>query len=142
MATEEEKWKEAFSLFDRDGDGKITSGELGTVMRALGQNPTEAEVKEIVRGLGSDLVDFEKFKGVMHKNKKDVDPEREMREAFKVFDKDGKGVVQTSELRAVLTSMGEKLTDEEVDGIIKATDKDGKIHVEDFIQTLLKPAKK
>jgi len=34
------------------------------------------------------------------------------------------------------------LTEEEVDGIIKATDKDGKIYLDDFIQTLLKPAKK
>jgi len=111
-------------------------------MRALGQNPTEAEVKEIVKGVGSDLVDFQRFKDVMIKNRKEVDAEKEMREAFKVFDKDGKGVVQTSELRAVLTSMGEKLSEEEVDGIIKAVDKDGKIYLDDFIQTLLKPAKK
>jgi hypothetical protein len=34
------EFKEAFSLFDRDGDGKITSKELGTVMRSLGANPT------------------------------------------------------------------------------------------------------
>lgn len=51
---------------------------------------------------------------VMYKNKKEVDAEREIRDAFKVFDKDGKGTVATSELRAVLTSMGEKLTEEEV----------------------------
>jgi len=50
----------------------------------------------------------------MYKNKKEVDAEKEIRDAFKVFDKDGKGSVPTSELRAVLTSMGEKLTEEEV----------------------------
>lgn len=50
----------------------------------------------------------------MFKNKKEVDAEREIRDAFKVFDKDGKGTVPTSELRAVLTSMGERLTEEEV----------------------------
>ncbi len=35
------EFKEAFSLFDKDGDGTITTKELGTVMRSLGQNPTE-----------------------------------------------------------------------------------------------------
>ena len=42
--TEEQiaEFKKAFSLFDKDGDGTITTKELGTVMRSLGQNPTEA----------------------------------------------------------------------------------------------------
>ncbi len=50
--TEEQiaEFKEAFSLFDKDGDGTITTKELGTVMRSLGQNPTEAELQ--VPGLG------------------------------------------------------------------------------------------
>lgn len=39
------EFKEAFSLFDKDGDGTITTKELGTVMRSLGQNPTEAELQ-------------------------------------------------------------------------------------------------
>ena len=33
------EFKEAFSLFDKDGDGTITTKELGTVMRSLGQKP-------------------------------------------------------------------------------------------------------
>ncbi len=38
------EFKEAFSLFDKDGDGTITTKELGTVMKSLGQNPTESEL--------------------------------------------------------------------------------------------------
>lgn len=35
-------------MFDRDGDDMITTKELGTVMRALGQNPTEAEIQDML----------------------------------------------------------------------------------------------
>eukprot|EP01126_Amoeba_proteus_P034164 TRINITY_DN3389_c0_g1_i9.p2 TRINITY_DN3389_c0_g1~~TRINITY_DN3389_c0_g1_i9.p2 ORF type:complete len:112 (-),score=25.66 TRINITY_DN3389_c0_g1_i9:46-381(-) len=111
-------------------------------MRALGENPTQAEVAEIVKEVGTPTVDFNTFKGLMIKHHKEVDAQKELREAFKVFDKDNKGEVSTNELRAILTSMGEKLTDEEVEPIIRATDKGGKILLEDFIACLLRPVKK
>ena len=43
-----EEFRTAFEVFDKDGDGKITCEELGTVMRSLGQNPTEAELLESI----------------------------------------------------------------------------------------------
>ena len=48
------EFKEAFSLFDKDGDGTITTKELGTVMRSLGQNPTEAELKDMINEVDAD----------------------------------------------------------------------------------------
>ena len=46
--------QEAFSLFDKDGDGTITTKELGTVMRSLGQNPTEAELQDMINEVDAD----------------------------------------------------------------------------------------
>ena len=54
-----------------------------------------------------------------------IDPEREMQDAFRVFDKDGNGFITASELRYVMTNLGEKLSDEEVDEMIKTADMDG-----------------
>ena len=50
MSNQEEvdQYREAFSLFDKNGDGKVSTKELGTIMRSLGQNPSEAELKDIV----------------------------------------------------------------------------------------------
>ena len=48
------EFKEAFSLFDKDGDGTITNKELGTVMRSLGQNPTEAELQDMINEVDAD----------------------------------------------------------------------------------------
>ncbi|KAL0830882.1 hypothetical protein ABMA28_002986 [Loxostege sticticalis] len=61
--TEEQiaEFKEAFSLFDKDGDGTITTKELGTVMRSLGQNPTEAELQDMINEVDADGEIFDKL---------------------------------------------------------------------------------
>ena len=48
------EFKEAFSLFDKNGDGTISSKELGIVMRAIGQNPTEAELTDMINEVDAD----------------------------------------------------------------------------------------
>uniref|UniRef100_A0A4X2KJ65 Calmodulin like 3 n=1 Tax=Vombatus ursinus TaxID=29139 RepID=A0A4X2KJ65_VOMUR len=122
------EFKEAFSLFDKDSDGCITTKELGTVMRSLGQNPTEAELKNMIGEIDTDgngTIDFPEFLSMMAKKMKDTDSEEEIREAFRVFDKDGNGLVSAAELRHVMTKLGEKLTDDEVDEMIREADVDG-----------------
>ena len=94
--TEEQiaEFREAFSLFDKDGDGTITTKELGTVMRSLGQNPTEAELADMINEVDADgngSIDFPEFLTMMARKMKDTDSEEEILEAFKVFDKDGNG---------------------------------------------------
>jgi Ca2+-binding EF-hand superfamily protein len=46
-AEQTQEFREAFSLFDKKGDNRIRVGDLGTVLRALGQNPSEEDVKKI-----------------------------------------------------------------------------------------------
>lgn len=66
--------KECFTLFDKDGDGKISCEELGTLIRSLGQTPTEAEVNEIAHNtistfsllLNDKLLPWAKVKDVSH----------------------------------------------------------------------------
>jgi calmodulin len=160
--TEEQiaEFKEAFSLFgkylgvslffnfpvvfslDKDGDGTITTKELGTVMRSLGQNPTEAELADMINEVDTDgngTIDFPEFLTMMARKMKDTDSEEEILEAFKVFDKDGNGFISAAELRHIMTNLGEKLSDEEVDEMIREADidGDGQINYEEFVKMMM-----
>ena len=62
-----EQFKEAFSLFDKNGDGSVSTSELGTIMRSLGQTPTEAELKDIIANVDKNgkiafFVEFQDFR--------------------------------------------------------------------------------
>ncbi|KAI0238216.1 Neo-calmodulin [Lamellibrachia satsuma] len=136
------EFKEAFALFDKDGDGTITTRELGTVMRSLGQNPTEAELQDMINEVdfdGNGTIDFDEFLTMMAKKMKSTDTEDEMKEAFKVFDKDGDGFISAAELRHVMANLGEKLTDDEVEEMIREADLDGdgKVDYPEFQKMLL-----
>ena len=48
------EYKEAFALFDRNGDGNISANELGSIMRKLGQNPTDTELRDMIREFDTD----------------------------------------------------------------------------------------
>ncbi|CAN6577752.1 unnamed protein product [Malus baccata var. baccata] len=142
--TEEQiaEFKEAFCLFDKDGDGCITTKELGTVMRSLGQNPTEAELQDMISEVDADqngTIDFSEFLNLMARKMKDTDSEEELKEAFKVFDKDQNGFISAAELRHVMANLGEKLTDEEVSEMIREADDDGdgQVNYDEFVRMML-----
>nr|AAT08747.1 serine/threonine kinase [Hyacinthus orientalis] len=128
--------REAFTLFDTDGDGRIAPSELGILMRSLGGNPTQAQLKEIVsvEKLTAPF-DFPRLLDLMTKHMKPEPFDRQLRDAFKVLDKDSTGVVSVSDLRHVLTSIGEKLDPSEFDEWIREVDvsPDGTIKYDDFI---------
>ncbi|CAL4960826.1 unnamed protein product [Urochloa decumbens] len=136
------EFKEAFSLFDKDGNGCITTKELGTVMRSLGQNPTEAELQDMINEVDADgngTVDFPEFLGLMARRMRDSDSEEELREAFRVFDKDQNGFITAAELRHVMANLGERLTDAEVGEMVREADVDGdgRINYDEFVKVMV-----
>jgi calmodulin len=141
--TEEEceRHRELFSLFDRDGDGSITINELRTVMHALGQNPTEAELQGMLNAVDADgngVIDFPEFLIMMTRRTSGTHSEEEIREVFSAFDKDGNGFISAAELRHVMANLGEVLTDEEVEEMIREVDidGDGQINYEEFVEMM------
>ncbi|XP_075591055.1 uncharacterized protein LOC142597941 [Dermatophagoides farinae] len=136
------EFREAFTLFDVTGTGSISTKDLGTVMRALGQCPTEAELNELMNDVESNnsgVIDFKDFLQLMVRKMKETDTEEELIEAFQVFDREGNGYISAQELRHVMTQLGERLTPEEADLMIAEADinQDGLINYEEFVKMML-----
>ncbi len=111
------EFQEAFLLYDNRGDGRIAVSLIGDVMRALGQNPTESEVKKLVHEhRADDRVSFETFLPILQAicSRRSSDTSEDFIEGLRHFDKDGNGFISAAELRHLLTTLGEKLSDEEV----------------------------
>lgn len=137
-------YKEAFSLFDTRGVGRVVLEKLGDLLRACGQNPTLAEIRELEKSVGgecesplsrglllrpaSDMgvqtVDFETFQRVLNRPGGFRDPGEpdEYCRGFQVFDKDMTGFIGVGQLKYILTNLGEKMTEDEVDELLKAVD--------------------
>ncbi|XP_030630770.1 calmodulin-like protein 4 [Chanos chanos] len=136
------KFKECFSLYDKKHRGKIEASDLITVMRCLGTSPTLSELDRHLQihkiDKNGDL-DFSTFLNILHKQMQQEDPQTEILEAMRMTDRQKKGYVLASELRAKLTGLGEKLTDQEVDELFKeaGVGPDGHVCYEAFAKSPL-----
>ncbi|XP_028814150.1 calmodulin-like protein 4 [Denticeps clupeoides] len=138
------EFKECFSLYDKKQRGKIEANDLITVMRCLGASPTYKEVERHLHIQKIDRngeLDFSTFLIIMHKQIQQEDPRTEILEAMRMTDKQKKGYILASDLRAKLTGLGEKLTDREVDELFRdaGVGPDGYIHYENFARKFTHP---
>merc|ERR1719510_2369085 len=125
--------KEAFTVYDKNNDGTITTKELSTVMRSLGQNPTDAEVQDLINEVdvdGSGALDFSEFCLMMVKKMSESNTDNETQEAYRVFDKEKEGFISRAELRMIFAALPERLTEEEIEEMLEVADEDGNGRIE------------
>uniref|UniRef100_A0A8C3LDL2 Calmodulin-like protein 4 n=2 Tax=Phasianidae TaxID=9005 RepID=A0A8C3LDL2_CHRPC len=139
------EFKECFSLYDKNHKGKIRAADLLAVMRCLGVSPTPAEAQrhlhlhKIERNAE---LDFSTFLNIMYRQMKQEEPEKEILTALAMIDREKRGLISAAELRAKLTRLGEKLSEEEVDDLLKEAKigPNGTIKYEEFTRTICLPA--
>lgn len=117
--------------------GTIELHELQQVMRKLGQNPSEDDLKEMIGTVddnGDNEIDFDEFVLLMKRQGANRDPEKELRDAFAVFDTDGSGEIDRKELKRLMKKLGQALTEAEIDAMMDEVDTngDGEISFEEF----------
>ena len=141
MASSEQEIEECFKCFDEDNDGKIAVEDIGLVIRALGKAPLESEISAIEAEVGENgMVDYNSFKNFYRRKfKRPQELEADMRTAFAALDANGKGQVAECDMRALLGTLGEALSAEQVDSLVKncKVDYDGNISYDEFVSMLV-----
>jgi len=122
-----EQFKQVFSLFDKDHDGQIKANEIGDVFSSLGKNYTQSELECLVKKCdlnASGTITFNEFIVLMTDNQAE-DSDKEIIEAFKMFDKKGKGSLSINDVKNVLSSLGESVNENDLNKFLKELDADG-----------------
>ncbi|KAF5405766.1 Calcium-binding protein [Paragonimus heterotremus] len=120
--------KDVFKRYDKRGQDKISTTDLGPAFRALNLKVKPDTLKEWADQVDDDATGFIDFNGFLicyGKSLQEEQDERDLRDAFRVLDKNKRGEIDVEDLRWILKELGDDLTEEEIDDMIRDTDTDG-----------------
>lgn len=143
-----DEYKAAFAVCDKDHDGRISSTEMGNIMRTLGKNFSDKEFNAIIAKVeneGNGFIELHEFLNLMAENKNDDNTLRaeqnNLVNAFTYFDRDNTGTIDYNEFKHILTTVSEKLTPAEVEKLDELcssqVDENGRFKYKEFMQLIL-----
>ncbi|KAG5865728.1 Troponin C [Gonioctena quinquepunctata] len=135
MSDEEQKLaiiRKAFQMFDTTKTGFIETIKIATILNTMGQLFDEVELNNLITKNDPDRsgkVDFDGFCDIAsHFLEEDADDEstqQELKEAFRLYDREGNGYITTGTLKEILGALDDNLNSRDLDGIIAEIDTDG-----------------
>ncbi|XP_049811175.1 troponin C, isoallergen Bla g 6.0101-like [Schistocerca nitens] len=136
--------KKAFDAFDHDKQGYITTDIVRTILDMLGLKMDADTLQDIIEEVdvdGSGQLEFEEFVILASRFLVEEDAEamqQELREAFRLYDKEGNGYITTGVLREILRELDDKITEEELDMMIEEIDSDGSgtVDFDEFMEVM------
>ena len=118
-----------FKLYDEDNDGYVDLSFLGEMMRSAGAIFLDSDLEKPMDRLrtnnGEDLFTQKDYKELCIEFTKNEDTPEDLMEAFKFWDTDGSGKVTTDEIKQALTTLGDVLSEDEINALIKEADPTG-----------------
>lgn len=140
--------REIFRSFDRNNDGSLTQLELGSLLRSLGLKPSPDQLEILIQKADKNnngLVEFSEFIALVAPElvpAKSPYTEEQLKQLFRMFDRDGNGFITAAELAHSMAKLGHALTADELTGMIKEadTDGDGRISFQEFSQAITSAA--
>ncbi|XP_052786441.1 calmodulin-like protein 4 [Mya arenaria] len=138
--TDIDLFKECFFFIAKRGYTQ-DEHQMGQIMRSLSYSPTEEEIKKYFQKyVKDDRIDFASFLEVMHEHNMKEKAVKEIILAFKAHDTEGRGYVQTNEVKNILANLGEQLTKREVDALFRDGGVNGsQLRYQDFINNISQP---
>jgi len=109
-----QEFKEAFNMIDANKDQLIDQTDLAEIYASLGKNPSDKELDEMIK-MAPGPINFTMFLTMFGEKLMGTDPEDVIKNAFQCFDDNGDGKINDEYLRELLTTMGDRFTDEQVD---------------------------
>ena len=137
-------YSKIFKLYDEDNDGYIDLAFLGEMMRSAGaiflDSDLDKQMEELRNANGADVFNQKDYQDLCAQYSKCEDTPEDLIEAFRFWDNDGSGKVTTEEIRTALTTLGDVLSEDEIDALIKEADPNdiGIIDYEHYSQVLFR----
>merc|ERR1711962_1521495 len=131
-----QEFKEAFNMIDQNRDGFIDKEDLHDMFASLGKDPSDAFLEEMMAEAPGPI-NFTMFLTMFGEKLNGTDPEDVIRNAFACFDLNNTGFIDEDYLRELLTTMGDRFTEDEVDLMFdQAPIKGGKFDYNEFTRIL------
>ncbi|KAK4472038.1 hypothetical protein MN116_004624 [Schistosoma mekongi] len=136
------EYKAQFDALDKDKKGKVPIPDITILIRKVGLTPSNLEIEELIADVDKEKtaliegITFEQFCEIASRKYNDTYTESDIIEAFRTFDVENNGFLPASELRRALCTVGENLTEVEMEAMLDKAkvDSDGNVRYEEFVR--------
>lgn len=135
--------KQVFDRFDQEETGQISSKDLGNILRSFGIDVLDRDLTDLLEEINRDnggKISFSSFLEILISRLDNLEIEKMIISSFEVFDSTKRGIISASELRYLMTHLGERLSEEEVNEMIRDADVDGtgQIDYRSFVKRMMR----